>query len=150
MHTTVAKMLRFRERCVCDCPHAQTFGLVVNQSIVPDAAVSLSGRQTSISIFNCLSECCWSHRGYLFFVKSHPSRHHLLPCPLCYRSTPRTVAIRMRKSLMFGQSCADIRTKSMTRNERSSKEMEFHRLAVSHVFNTNAKICPRTNYLDGA
>jgi hypothetical protein len=43
VHTTVAKMLGLGERCVCDCPHAQTFGLVVNQSIVPGAAVSLSG-----------------------------------------------------------------------------------------------------------
>lgn len=46
------------------------------------------------------------------------------PCVLCYRPTPRTVAIRMRKSLMFDQSCADIRSKSMTRNEESSTCME--------------------------
>jgi hypothetical protein len=33
---------RFGKRFVGDCPHAQTFGLVVDDSIVRDAAVSLS------------------------------------------------------------------------------------------------------------
>lgn len=42
MHTIVAERHRVGKRFVGDCPHAQTSGLVVDDSIVPDAAVSPS------------------------------------------------------------------------------------------------------------